>query len=166
MEEWRTCVGWNDYQVSDLGRVRRYDGAILKGWDNEGYRYVDLTMGLRKAKVNVAGLVLKAFRYPRPPGKQARHLNDIKDDNRLENLRWGTGVQNYADAVRNGITGYGAKNPKAKLTDAAVADIRAKMKLPLNKRRLLKVTIRSLAAQYGVTKNAVHQVLTGKTWRT
>lgn len=31
-----------------------------------------------------------------------RHLNDVKDDNRLENLAWGTHSDNLHDAVRNG----------------------------------------------------------------
>ena len=164
MEEWRTCVGWNDYMVSNHGRVRRYDGTIVKGWNNEGYVYVSLTMGQRRANLSVAPLVLKAFRHPRRFGQQARHLDDVKTNNHIDNLRWGTGAQNYEDAVRNGITGYGEQNPKAKLTTAAVVDIRAKMKLPPNKRRLLKITIRSLAAQYGVSKSAIHQVLTGRTY--
>lgn len=166
MEEWRTCVGWNDYMVSDQGRVRRYNGTILKGWDNEGYVYVTLSMGLRRNHISLAGLVLKAFTGQRPEGKQSRHLNDIKTDNRLVNLKWGTGKQNYEDAVRNGIEGYGEKNRRAKLTQTAVNDIRMSMKLPINQRRVRKITIRSLATKYGVSKNAVHQVLTGRTWRT
>jgi len=165
MEQWRTCVGWNDYMVSNNGLIRRYDGTFLKGWLKDGYVYVTLTMGVRRGHEPVAHLVLKAFSRPRPKGMQSRHLNDIKTDNRAVNLRWGTEKQNYADAVRNGIEGYGEQNRKAKLTQAAVDDIRSSMKLSINQRRLRKITIRSLAARHGVSKNAVHQVLTGRTFQ-
>ena len=165
MEEWRTCIGWTLYEVSNLGRIRKIGGKELKGWLKDGYVYVTLTHYTERGHAHLAELVLKTFSRPRPPGRQVRHLNDVKTDNRHANLRWGTGKQNYADAVRNGIEGYRENNRKAKLTQAAVDDIRAKMKLPANERRLLKITIRSLATQHGVTKNAVHQVLIGRTWR-
>lgn len=47
-------------------------------------------------------LVGKAF-LPNPEGHPLlRHLNDVKTDNRVENLKWGTHRENMADAVRNG----------------------------------------------------------------
>jgi len=48
-------------------------------------------------------LVLEAFVGPRPPGTECCHRNDIKTDNRLENLRWDTSSANMYDRVRNGI---------------------------------------------------------------
>ena len=45
--------------------------------------------------------VLTAFVGPRPPGGVARHLNDVRTDNRLENLVWGSRSDNMNDAYRN-----------------------------------------------------------------
>ena len=44
-----------------------------------------------------------AFRGETPEGLEIRHLNDDKDDNRLENLAFGTSSDNMHDRVRNGI---------------------------------------------------------------
>ena len=47
-------------------------------------------------------LVLTAFAGPRPAGAVARHLNDNRTDNRIENLAWGSRSENQWDAFRNG----------------------------------------------------------------
>ena len=48
-------------------------------------------------------LVLEAFKGPCPPGHQARHLNDVGSDNRVDNLEWGTLSDNKVDAAKNGL---------------------------------------------------------------
>lgn len=45
-------------------------------------------------------LVLEAFVGPRPPGMEACHFDGNAQNNRLENLRWGTSAENKADAIR------------------------------------------------------------------
>lgn len=47
-------------------------------------------------------LLLTAWDRPPRPGEEACHRNDIADDNRPENLYWGTHTDNMRDAVRNG----------------------------------------------------------------
>jgi len=46
-------------------------------------------------------LILLAFVGSAPTGQQARHLNDVKLDNRLSNLAWGTPQENHRDLMRN-----------------------------------------------------------------
>lgn len=54
--------------------------------------------------VKRATLVCLAFHDPRPPHKElCAHYNDVKDDDRPENLRWATHAENMADACRNGL---------------------------------------------------------------
>lgn len=107
-EEWRDVIGWEGlYQVSNHGRVRSLDrhytqrvrgghirprfiaGKILAaGRDNKGY---PMTAFCREGKVTrlaVHHLVLEAFHTLRPKGKVADHINGIRHDNRIENLRW------------------------------------------------------------------------------
>lgn len=50
---------------------------------------------------NVHQLVCHAFHGPRPPHRMACHENDIKTDNRAENLYWGTAQDNLRDMHRN-----------------------------------------------------------------
>ena len=47
-------------------------------------------------------LILTAFVGPRPEGAVVRHLNDIRTDNRVVNLAWGSWSENQFDAFRNG----------------------------------------------------------------
>jgi hypothetical protein len=63
--------------------------------------------------MDVHVLVLTAFVGPCPDGNEALHFNDIPDDNRLSNLRWGTRSQNNHDAIRNGHRTYGRKIEEA-----------------------------------------------------
>jgi hypothetical protein len=46
-------------------------------------------------------LVLTAFVGPRPKGMYGLHNNDITDDNRISNLRWGSHTENMRDVWRN-----------------------------------------------------------------
>lgn len=65
-------------------------------------------------------LILETFEGPRPPGKETRHLNDIRSDNRWpENLCWGTRSENMADRVRNGLPHGGADSCTHQRDDAS-----------------------------------------------
>lgn len=60
----------------------------------KGYMYVrKMANGARK-KIKVHRLVAEAF-IPNPENKpQVDHINRIRDDNRVENLRWTTAKEN------------------------------------------------------------------------
>jgi type II secretory pathway pseudopilin PulG len=99
-ERWLPVVGYEGaYEVSDKGRVRSVDRMVLKGRpDRNGYPRVNL----RGKTKTVHRLVLESFIGPCPDGQVACHANDIKTDNRLENLRWDTPDANARDMVING----------------------------------------------------------------
>jgi hypothetical protein len=113
-ERWLAIPGSDGYEVSDHGRVRsiprvlvyangrryRKKGRILRPVLNT-VGYLKVSPGKSQTRT-VHELVLAAFRGPKPPGTECRHLNDAKTDNRLENLEYGTRSENMYDAVRNG----------------------------------------------------------------
>jgi hypothetical protein len=72
--------------------------------DSKGYLAVYPTRDDGKRHLRgIHQLVMLAFASPRPEGMEARHLNDIKTDNRWPgNLAWGTHRENLQDMVRNG----------------------------------------------------------------
>lgn len=72
-------------------------------------------------------LVLEAFVGPCPEGMQACHNNGIRDDNRVENLRWDTPKGNSLDKAKHGTKSrrYGECNVHSKLSDAQVEEIRS-----------------------------------------
>lgn len=96
MENWKPVVNLPGYLVSDQGRVAR----LLSDTPSARTGYVRVNLGGKVRLVHQ--LVLEAFRGPRPVGHLSRHLNDIKTDNRLQNLVWGTPSENIEDAFDNG----------------------------------------------------------------
>jgi len=104
-ERWRRTTCDHNYEVSDRGRLRTYHvsslkPALVRSTLNGGYPRVFL-VGLGKRRY-VHQLVAEAFIGPRPAGLVVCHGNDIKTDNRLSNLSYGTRRQNALDGVRNG----------------------------------------------------------------
>ncbi len=116
-EEWRPVQRSVGYKISRSGKIltcrpRNGRGPLTTVWRTVrpflvgGYWKVNLS-GV--GHVSIVVLLLETFVGPRPFGMVARHLNDVKTDNRLENLAWGTDWDNKQDAIRNGRTGRGQK---------------------------------------------------------
>lgn len=162
MEIWKKHPVYTDYEVSDYGRVRRRTpnigtrvGKVLRpGIQWQGYRVVGI--GGRTPKVSV--LVLEAFVSDRPKGNEARHLNDIKTDDRLLNLAWGTHSDNYRDRVFHGGGNHGSRHGLAKLSEADVVSIRARYVPKV-------ITQKILGAEFGVTRECIKLIVNGQRWR-
>jgi hypothetical protein len=151
-----------DYEISSDGLVRRVTpkrgakvGRVLRAATTpSGYSIVNVSGKMKFVHV----LVLEAFVGPRPDGAEARHNNDVKSDNRVANLCWGTHSENYVDRVRNGGGNHGSRHGLAKLTEAAVVAIRSAYASG-------NVTHKELGAQFGVSREAVGLVTRGDRWR-
>lgn len=113
-EVWLPVLNYEgSYEVSSHGRVRSLDrinsrgfrlkGKMLKLCLAGGYPVVGLCRDGRAHTRKVAHLVLEAHGPgSRPLELGALHENDVKTDNRVENLRYGTHGENMQDCVRNG----------------------------------------------------------------
>ena len=116
-EEWRDIIGFDGYQISNMGRIRSVDrtvavgihkreivGLILKAnKDKDGYECVTLKAGGKSYRKKVHRLVAETF-IDNPNGYPCiDHINGIRDDNRAENLRWCTVKMNanYELAKKN-----------------------------------------------------------------
>jgi hypothetical protein len=106
IEAWRAIPNHADFEASNAGRVRRAStGHVMSPYEHKGYLRVELRVGGRTLKRLVHVLVLSAFAGPCPPGKESRHINGARTDNRWpENLVWGLPLENAADKLAHGTT--------------------------------------------------------------
>lgn len=101
-EIWKTIDGYENYQVSNLGNVKSLprhvncNGGIkfikerfLKPGLSKGYKNVILYKELKSKSFKVHKLVAMTFLNHVPCGYKlvVDHINDIKTDNRVENLQ-------------------------------------------------------------------------------
>lgn len=160
VEKWKLHPKYQDYEISDMGRVRRATrkkgavvGKVLKpGISWQGYRAVKIDGKCRRVYV----LVLETFVGPRPSGHEVRHLNDIKDDDRLANLRWGTHAENYADRRRSGGGNHGSRHGMSKLTESDIPAIRMM--------RQRGMTQTAIGHRFGVSRGCIRFVIQGRRW--
>jgi len=84
-----------------------HKGKLLKQvLDHYGYWCVTLSKKGKTKVVRVHKIILETFVGPCPKGMEARHLNDVKTDNRLgANLVYGTHAENMKDISKNGRYG-------------------------------------------------------------
>ena len=110
-EQWWPIDGYEAYEVSTLGRVRR-GGRILNPYpiDQWGHLSVGLWRNGRRVSRQVHHLVLEAFIGERPQGAETLHGDGDASNNLLSNLRWGTHSENEADRVSHGTHNNAAKS--------------------------------------------------------
>ena len=174
-EQWVPAPNpWHEsHEISDRGRVKSKKRQSKNRWggtnpvpekilsqhpDKDGYMRVWLHVDGTKTNAYVNRLVCEAFHGPPPfEGAQASHLDGTRTKNTPENLQWETSAENHARRVEHGTSAKGAGNPKAKLTEAQVAEI----KWWLVDR---KKTQKALAQEFGVSEHAISDISRGRNW--
>ena len=154
-----------DYSITKDGRVwsnpRKYrrKGRWLKfKTDSDGYYQVTLCFNTKKFSCQVHRLVLTTWDKSCPKGKQCRHLNGNKQDNRIVNLQWGTAKENTEDRDFHGTTARGEKIGNAKLTKSIVCEIKSMY-------RTKRYSHRKIAKLFLVGKTTITHLLNGDTWK-
>ena len=176
-EVWRAIKGYEElYEVSNQGRVRslfravhaldprgvpgirHYASRILKATpDVRGYLHVNLSKQGKTFCVHVHKLVLQTFAPPKiSPELECRHLDGVKENNRIQNLIWGTCKENTDDKRLHGAIPMGEKHCNAKLTEEDVIYIRT---------RCNGLTNVFVADMFNVNKGAIRDVKKRITWK-
>jgi len=176
-EIWKNVPGYENYQVSNYGnvkkincsindfmnfkngvtvkRTRKYKEKELKKIKNGDGYYV---VGLPNKKFKVHRLVLTAFVGMPMSRLDACHNNGVKTDNRLDNLRWDTRSGNFKDKLKHGTALTCEKHYGHKLTWNDVDEIRF-----LKKR--YNLSYKMLANMFGVHVGTIYPIIKNITWK-
>lgn len=158
-EVWKPIPLWPEYEVSNLGRIRRARpgrycrlkvGDLLKPRPaNNGYPRVTLSRQGQTVYKNVHTLVCEAFHGPKPsPAHEVAHWDGDRANPRADNLRWALHEENQDDRARLGRWGNG------RITAADAAEIRSSA-LPSDE----------LARRFGLVRSTINRIRKGTTWK-
>lgn len=86
--EWRKIEGWDAYEVSNTGKVRRGDKIVGKYKNHDGYVIVHLCQNGKDKVYHRSGLVIRAFKSLELGKPEVDHIDGIRDNDAIENLRW------------------------------------------------------------------------------
>ena len=164
LESWRPIPGFDGYEVSEFGRIRswkaigrnhkrRSEPVILKPQimkNRKGYLFHNLYAGGKYHSVRIADAVLLAFIGPKPYGMNSCHDDGKKENNRLDNLRYDTPINNELDKLRHGTS-------NRVLTVEIVKAIKTRV---ANGERQ-----KDVCESLGLGSDQVCRVVNGKTWK-
>ena len=110
VEHWLNIDGYDNYQVSNFGRIRNCttDRILQLGDDTHGYLKVHLSKNGKVKTHKVHILVANEF-IERPDGKSCvDHIDRNRINNHVNNLRWVTRSENNRNIgmLKNNTTGY------------------------------------------------------------
>lgn len=155
-EEWKEVRDGCGLKVSNLGRIRMIDGRIFKpAKHRQGYLWIRV----RGKQRLVHRIVAEAFILNPNNKPVVNHKNNIKNDNRVDNLEWTTQSENCLHAFRT----------KARVvTDKQLARVRQGYKLheeqvrEIRERYKLGEKISLIAYVFGVSRGHVCRIVHNK----
>lgn len=99
-EQWIQCYEHPNYEVSNLGRIRNKENKrILQGClEKDGY----VQQSIDGKNYFLHRIILQSFNpIDNWESMTVDHINGIKSDNKLENLRWATANENILFMMQN-----------------------------------------------------------------
>lgn len=180
MEEeiWKDIKGFDNYQISNLCRVKnvKFNRFVKPLLDKHGYTCVNLYKDGKMKHLLLHRLLAIAF-IPNPENKPCvDHINTDRTDNRIENLRWVTNKENHnnplslvnhANASRGRVVSEEQKKRQSEKMKGRFKGVRKFSK------KIIQLTldgnfvrewdsIKDAADSFGVTSSAIWNCLNGK----
>lgn len=158
-EQWRTIKEFPTYEISNFGRVRNSVWGYIRTVRparNGNYLYVTLHKGRFKKNRFIHRLILTEFVGP-ANRRQCRHLNGNACDNRIENLKWGTCLENNHDKKTHGTERRGSRHQNSKLDESQVLKIRELFESGYSQTKISKL--------YNISLVQIHRIVHKKRWQ-
>lgn len=166
-EQWLLVPGWEDYECSNLGQIRRATksrthpaGFVLSPKvDRHGYLKVTLWRGGDSRHTQVHRIVAETWCGPCPSTDyEAAHNDGIRTNCAASNIRWATASENAKDRSEHGNwhPARGSSHWKSKLDETKVSDIK----------RMAAAGVKqvSIGEIFGVSKTTICDILKGRLW--
>lgn len=159
------------YEVSSMGRIRSYrrggapwhwalrilgtrSSKIIVASTHHGYRHVTIKFSDRIRTKKVSRLLMESFYGP--SDLHVGHLNGIRNDDRIENLKWVTIKENAGHRHLHGTNQFGTKQHMAKLDDDKIRKIKT-----------LKGSgsCRAIGEKFDVSPQTINNIWRGLSWK-
>lgn len=103
-EIWKPVKGFENYLVSNFGKVKRNDVELNPYIDATKYSKVGLAQGNGKQKKFLLHRLVAEVFLPNPESKpEVNHIDGNKQNNCVSNLEWVTRGENVKHASKNGL---------------------------------------------------------------
>lgn len=174
MEVWIQIKKFPDYDVSNMGKIRRRkDGSLViqtlqKSHTRPyGYYYVGLRLDTNNWKtVPVHRLVCFAFNGKPSKNKPwACHLNGISTDNNPTNLVWASPLENARHRKSHRHYNEGLNNKNSKLSPKIGKEIKKYLdELPVKNGYFPRNSTTSIKEKYKVSHEVIKRIRNGTHW--
>lgn len=155
-EYWTDIKGFPNYAVSNFGRVKnKVSTKVLKPQkDYKGYLRVRLYNQKVSQRFFIHRLLMEAFCGA--SSQTVDHVNGVKSDNNLSNLRYLSREDNTRKASIGHTHSQGSKHHRASLAEKDVKQIKCLIKMGLS--------IQDISKRYSITYDTVYGIKKGRTW--
>ena len=127
-EQWKPIEGYENYEVSNWGRVKSLnynrtgrEHLLSPQKDGKGYFFVNLYKNGERKFFTVHRLVYETFVGEIPEGLQCNHIDEDKENCRLDNINLMTPSQNANWGTRNARVAAAHKGKKKSYVAAALS---------------------------------------------
>lgn len=155
--EVRESTDYPGFHVRSDGRIIGPSGNLPNPFlDKYGYQRVNRWFDGRFKQIGVHRIVCSAWHGSSPEAAHAAHINGDASDNRPENLRWSTAVENERDKTVHGTDGVGSRNAASKLTEEQVSFIKQELSSGVSGAKLSRM--------FNVSETTISYIKQGRTW--
>lgn len=164
VEVWKHITGYEDYEISNMGRIKNCHKILTPPLTAKGYVRHNLYKNKKPKSFRLHRIVLQEFIGPCPDGKVGAHLNGIKTDNRLENLQWVTPKENEHHKLLHNTRASGERHGRAKLSFKNVSYIKKNAIVSGINGTWNTSNVSELAKKFGVSGFIIRAIAKGTLW--